>query len=297
MEQTYNNIQIVLVDDGSPDRCPQMCDEWASKDSRIKVIHQENKGPAEARERGILNSDGEYLCFVDSDDYMDARMCEKVVKIFQAHDVDVVTFDYFRFSEKGFMSVTTEEFSEGIITPREAVNELVKMKINNFFWSKAYKRHVFDGIDFLHQRFFEDMGVMYKIFLASKAIYCLPEKLYFYRKREGSIVTSMSGKALSDLYYVQAQRYEVLLTECPESVEFAFARLAWAAIRLYDRSLWEDVDKDILCDAIEFLEKNKEKILSLEDRKRFTAFYNSRGMYDKFRMLKHKIGNIVKRRK
>ena len=76
VNQTYRNLEIILVDDGSPDHCPQMCDEWAKKDTRIKVIHKENRGQGLARNTGIDNASGEYICFFDSDDYIAADAIE-----------------------------------------------------------------------------------------------------------------------------------------------------------------------------------------------------------------------------
>ena len=86
--QNYNNLEIILVDDGSPDNCPAMCDEWASRDARIRVIHQKNRGLSAARNKGIDIAQGEFICFVDSDDYVEVTMIEDMVraqKIGRAH--------------------------------------------------------------------------------------------------------------------------------------------------------------------------------------------------------------------
>ena len=81
VNQTYKNLEIILVDDGSPDNCPEMCDEWAKKDSRIKVIHQENAGLAEARNSGISVATGEFFMFIDSDDYAEPDMIELLLNL------------------------------------------------------------------------------------------------------------------------------------------------------------------------------------------------------------------------
>lgn len=92
MEQTYSNIEIILVDDGSPDRCGEMCDAYALEDSRIKVIHKENGGQAEARNVGIAAASGEYIVFVDSDDYVSAQYCEKLLA-FTSRRCDILAVD------------------------------------------------------------------------------------------------------------------------------------------------------------------------------------------------------------
>lgn len=203
VNQSYNNLEIILVDDGSPDNCPQICDNWAEKDSRIKVIHQKNAGLAAARETGLLNSSGEYLYFVDSDDYISNNLCEQIMNIFQQNNVEIVVFDWLAFPKTNKKKTPpTEKINERILTSHEAISELVLGNINNYFWNKMYKRKVFNEIPFLKNRAWEDMGVMYKIFLNAQKVYCFPEKMYFYRMRNDSIIHHITGKALEDIFYV-----------------------------------------------------------------------------------------------
>lgn len=92
INQTYQNLEIILVDDGSPDRCPQMCDMWAEKDSRIKVVHKKNEGLGMARNTGIACATGEYICFLDSDDYIDLQVIEKAIRLADSTESDIVLF-------------------------------------------------------------------------------------------------------------------------------------------------------------------------------------------------------------
>lgn len=101
VKQTYKNLEIILVDDGSPDNSPKLCDEWARKDSRIKVIHKENGGVSSARNVGIQNALGDYIAFVDSDDWIDEAMCEKVVEHAIKTNADMVFFKFRRVYENG----------------------------------------------------------------------------------------------------------------------------------------------------------------------------------------------------
>ena len=101
VNQTYSNLEIILVDDGSPDNCPKMCDDWAKKDSRIKVIHKENAGLGMARNTGIENATGDYICFFDSDDYIDPDTVETCLSTAIANQVDLVVFGYDNVNASG----------------------------------------------------------------------------------------------------------------------------------------------------------------------------------------------------
>lgn len=94
LNQTYRNIEVILVDDGSPDNCPQMCDEFALKDSRVKVVHKDNGGPSSAREAGIVASSGDYVMLIDGDDWIDIETVEHCVAEVQNHNLDCVIFSY-----------------------------------------------------------------------------------------------------------------------------------------------------------------------------------------------------------
>lgn len=295
VNQTYKNLEIILVDDGSPDKCPQMCDKWAAKDSRVKVIHQENKGVAEARKNGILSASGEYVCCVDSDDFIDLKTTESVLKVFEENNVEIVVFDSVSFGEASSKSTVYPKMPEGVLDNKTALKILVKGDIPNYFCNKMYKRRVFEGVDFVENRLWEDMGAMYQVFLNAENIYFLPEFFYHYRMRADSTIHSITDKALEDIFFVQTKRYYDLLKINTEIAEIAFARVPWAAIRLYDRSLWAAVDGDLLKKAIDFLNDNKEKILKLNDKKRFKWFYRNRKIYDTIRRLRHKVGNIIKK--
>lgn len=118
VRQTYNNLEIILVDDGSPDGCPQKCDEWAKKDKRIKVIHKNNAGLGYARNTGIENASGEYICFFDSDDYVAPDTIEKAYTTAKTSNSDMVLFGHYDVDAQGkivkaYMPTTPKESYEG----------------------------------------------------------------------------------------------------------------------------------------------------------------------------------------
>ena len=101
VNQTYKNLEIILVDDGSPDNCPKMCDEWAQKDKRIKIIHQKNSGVSSARNNGIKQATGDYIAFVDSDDWIEPETYESVLNLALSENADLTFFKYLLIDENG----------------------------------------------------------------------------------------------------------------------------------------------------------------------------------------------------
>lgn len=294
VNQTYHNLQIILVDDGSTDGSGGICDEFASWDSRIHVLHLENGGVSRARNVGIDAATGDYFVFVDSDDYVDTKLCATVMDIFHSHKVDIVSFDCSKVNETGKVVGSTEKIRETILTREDALRELVLGNINNYFCNKVFKRCVFQGIQIPEGYVWEDLAVMFRIFDQADHIYTFPEKLYFYRQRKNSIAASISEKALKDIYTARVTRYQYLETRYPEIAELDFFNVALAARRLYDRSLWKNVDPDTLQKAQAFLQLHKDRIISNKKAYGFRLYFHWPMGYNMLRIIKHKIGTIVK---
>lgn len=293
VSQTYRNTEIILVDDGSHDSCPAMCDEWAEKDARIRVIHQKNMGLPMARNIGIANATGEYLAFVDSDDYVDCHMLEYSMNAFEKSKADIVVFDVNRVTQDGQFLESTEDIVEVVLSREEALESLFSAKIHDYAVNKVYKKAVFDSISFPKGYHYEDIGTTYRTFLNANSVYCIPEKLYYYRRNTNSIIGTMSDKALCDLYTMRKQRFEDVYRIYPHVAELGFKYYVLAALNLYDRSLWGNIDPAISSDALQFLSNNKDKILLLHNR-RFTFFVKHPHLYRIYRLFKHKIGNLLK---
>lgn len=192
LNQTYKNLEIILVDDGSPDRCGEICDQYAKKDGRIIVLHQKNRGLGAARNAGIAIASGKYLLFIDSDDYVDAELAEKTVKLAEDENADIVIFDYLAVEEetgredlKGFKLRKNEIFSL-----REQPEALL---ITPSACNKLYRRELFlkTGMAYPEGRYYEDLGTTPKLFLqAERMIYLDSAPLYYYILRNGSIMHS-----------------------------------------------------------------------------------------------------------
>ena len=201
LNQTYQNLEIILVDDGSPDNSPRMCDEFAKKDSRIKVIHKKNGGLSSARNAGLDIATGEYVAFLDSDDYIHPQMYEKLLTSLQANTADMVICGVHYVNEDGtdFDKVEPCPIKNEVLTQDEVFAKLSKPA--GFYyvttWNKLYKKSIFNNIRFPEGKIHEDEFTIHYIVAECEKIACVKEELYHYVQRSESIMhTTFSIKRL-----------------------------------------------------------------------------------------------------
>lgn len=193
VNQTYSNLEIVLVDDGSPDRCPEICDEYAKKDNRVKVIHQDNGGLAHARNVGIANSNGEYLTFVDSDDYVSNDYVENLYKGIAELGADISIASFYAFKRDVACRQTSGSFAIEEISKEKAISCYcsINAECSMPFISacnKIYRRSLFYEIEFPKGKLYEDAFTTYKLIDGAKKIVYSTTKLYYYRINPQSIL-------------------------------------------------------------------------------------------------------------
>ena len=189
VNQSLKDIEIILVDDGSPDNCPQLCDEWAKKDSRIKVIHKKNAGLGMARNTGIQHATGEYIAFIDSDDYVDLDMYAKLLKKAELHNADIVYCGHQQGLKDGTYINKSDFDRETIFDDKESIEEL---SINYFYptkgrimtmsvWHSIYRRGIIKT-EFYSERevVSEDLHFQISAILNSGKIVYIPDCLYYY---------------------------------------------------------------------------------------------------------------------
>lgn len=203
MSQSYRNIELILVDDGSPDSCPQICDKYKNKDSRIKVIHKQNGGLSDARNAGLKIATGEWITFIDSDDYVGVNFLKNLYFAATSMDADISMCDYksvFDNAGQEKKATYTEVFSnvkslEKIYHPQIHGMEFVA-------WGKLYRTDLFkkNNIEYPVGKIHEDTFTTYRLIYAAKKIVFTNYIGYYYRSRENSIMTStFSLKRLSIL--------------------------------------------------------------------------------------------------
>ena len=173
INQTYKNLEIILVDDGSPDNCGKICDEYAEKDKRIKVIHKENGGLSDARNAGIKIARGCYIGFVDSDDWIDKNMYEKLYKTLKEKDADIACCKLIRY--KNTIEKISKKFDGRIVEydQRQYIKKFFKIDSQEcvyYAWNKLYKRQVIDKEQYPIGLTSEDVVGTYKALLKCKKI-------------------------------------------------------------------------------------------------------------------------------
>ncbi len=187
VNQTYKNLEIIMVDDGSPDNCPELCDQWQRKDVRIKVIHKKNGGLSDARNAGLDIASGEYIAFVDSDDFVDLDMYRSMIEALERTGADISTCGRYSY-RNGDVSERHTSSKEVILTPIQAINELLRGGlIEEAAWDKVYKRNLFNKIVFPVGEINEDLPIMPHLFERANTIVCTGKPFYYYCENLGSI--------------------------------------------------------------------------------------------------------------
>ncbi len=201
INQTYKNIEIILVDDGSPDRCPQMCDEFSKIDERIKVVHKKNGGLSDARNHGMEIAKGEYIMFVDSDDYISLNACEEFAK-YVDDSYDVLIGE--AIIEGGKANIQHIETSNAAYTGQEYLLEALKVrKMPMAAWLNVYKRDFLDDnqLRFKYGRLHEDEEFTPRVFLKANKVLCTGIVFYHYIIRDNSITTQKDKRKNADSLY------------------------------------------------------------------------------------------------
>ena len=208
LAQTYQNLEVILVDDGSPDGCPAICDEYAKKDSRIKVIHKPNGGLSDARNAGIDIATGKYIAFVDSDDCCVPTMYEKLHNIIEKEKADIAICGFSRIDEDGKAISGGWSRQFGVFGNENSADPLFTSKNVGIIvaWNKLYNRNIFENIRYPKGMIHEDEYVIYDILSVANKVVIFPDQLYLYRQRNNSIVKSRPSRKMFDAIKVVEYR-------------------------------------------------------------------------------------------
>ena len=220
INQDYKNLEIILVDDGSTDDSGKMCDEFASGDPRIRVIHQENKGLSGARNTGISEMKGEMVTFLDPDDAFHPAMIRRMVETMLTEDAGIAVCRYVECRTRNTMVIPEEELQkkgETIVYSREdALRTLIEEKIFWYAWGKLYRSEYFENIRYPQGHVYEDVETTLKLFREAERIAFLDECLVMYRKWGGSITGSYQVSKIKDRERAYSIVYEYIKQNIPE---------------------------------------------------------------------------------
>lgn len=245
INQTYSNIEVILVDDGSPDRCPQMCDEWAKRDSRIRVVHKKNGGLSSARNAGLDVAKGEYISFVDSDDFICKDALDNLYnKIKGDKSIGITSGLIYRYQD-GSISIFKDQWfcsKDMEISASEFLLETMSQKTSYTVWNKLYRRDVIGNTRFREGRNNEDTLFMYdlgkNIVNLNVCMVEIPHYVYYYRYREDSICTTAKIPLEIDIL----GNYELMMEDCKNTN----SRLYNVLYLSYVRTLYGFVDSLLL---------------------------------------------------
>lgn len=219
VNQTYTKLEIILVDDGSPDRCPEKCDEWEKKDSRIKVIHKKNGGLSDARNAGLQIATGSIIAFVDSDDWLDKAFYEKLLNEMLKNDCDIVSGGFYKIEDRLEREGLRQTKDTIILNNYEAMSELLNNHlIQQVVWNKLYRKEIIGDIQFEVGKFHEDEFWSYKIIGNATKIGIVDYKGYYYYQRTDSIMGRMFSEKRLDAIEAKVQRQEYLMKKYPELI-------------------------------------------------------------------------------
>lgn len=220
VNQTYSNLQVILVDDGSPDRCGEMCEDWARRDKRIKVLHKKNGGLSDARNAGLAIATGRFVAFVDSDDWVEPQMYETMLSILVNENADLVACGIVdTYPDKDI--VHSYAYAAG------GPEKFLKMIYQDTTFpvsacNKLYKKNLWDDFKFPVGKLCEDAFTTYLLLDHASKIVQIPDGLYHYRIRESSIMTSEFKPARMDEEEAWRRNYQYMQTHHPELAKYAY---------------------------------------------------------------------------
>ncbi len=314
INQTYRELEILLVDDGSPDRCGDLCEEYSVKDDRIHVIHKINGGLSSARNAALEIVTGKYVCCVDSDDYIHPDMIRRLYDAAINSDADIAVCSHYE-EIKDKLVINGIINDETVIWNREdALEKLIEDKeLRNYAWGKLYRTELFDDVRYPDGRNYEDIATTYLLVAKARKIVKIPDYLYYYIIRDDSI--SYNSSAVSwhigchatclgqeeRCLFLKEKGYDKLYEKAmAELLPYLYSDirsgyLAKQTQDVLDTQKYIDINKEAFRDNALISEKDK-KLLSvyLKGEFSYNLFLNVKKIYSVLNDIKNKIKNINK---
>ncbi|MGL5989242.1 glycosyltransferase family 2 protein [Cetobacterium sp.] len=224
LAQTFKDFELILVDDGSPDSCGDICDEYAKKDKRIKVIHKKNGGQSSARNAGLDIAEGEYIGFVDSDDWIETDMYEILYNLCVANNCEISCISSKIIYPEKIIIRDSNELKK--YTRDEAMKELIRGKVfDEVVWTKLFKKQIMKGFRFKEGIKYEDTDFTYKIVYRCNSLVYLGKPVYNYLKREGSTMANALEEISIDHIYIYDEMFKFYKQKYPKYKDMVLLRI------------------------------------------------------------------------
>ena len=284
LNQTYKDIEVILVDDGSPDNCGEICEEYAKKDDRVRVIHKKNEGLSTARNTGLIESKGEYIFFVDSDDYININILEKLLEAIENSKADFAMASDICQTESGDM-ISQNILENNKVYVGDEIIESFVLSLKTSAWNKLFRKDFIGDIKFPDGRIHgEDLVFITKLLTKKTKLVTVSDVGYYYIKHNNTITTSGFSKRSFDEVYCKDTSYDQLVATFPEYKEIASVwkfKSRMNIIRKLSINNIKDYSNIVLA-YNEWLSANYKKIkymLSKKERIEFEIYTKSKVLY------------------
>lgn len=244
VNQTYTNLEIILVDDGSPDNCPAICDAWATRDKRIKVIHKENGGLSDARNAGMAIATGELMGFVDSDDWIEPDMYQLLYENLEANDCDISACGVQMDWGDGTPSRALTKDGSCVLNAEDSMRAIIEESwLKQPVWYKLYKTELVKDILFPVDKYHEDVFWSYQAVGRAKSVSVFDRPCYHYTQRSGSIMSESYSLKRLDSLEAKVARVQYMQTHMPSLASLSKIDL-WFSCIYARQMLMRFCDKD-----------------------------------------------------
>lgn len=233
VHQTYENLDIILINDGSTDNSAEICREHSQTDSRIRMFSQKNSGQASARNRGIEEAYGDYILFLDADDLYACDIVEYLYDLLKRTESDISICRYIKFwDEAEIPSGQDTRAEEKVYSPQQAISLLCYQKTFNNSPCKLFKKSIFENIRFPENKGFEDLAIIYQTFGKAKRIVNSNKLLYFYRQHSDSTMYQKFSAKRMDRVYVSLELLKYVEKNFPSIKKAAYHRVFISALQV-----------------------------------------------------------------
>lgn len=282
LKQHFDSFNIILIDDGSKDTSPYICDSY-KKYKNVYIHHIKNRGRAYARNYGLKISKSKYIMFVDSDDWVADGFFEETYTFMEKTQNDIGIFNYYIVYNNNQLETANATYYQRPkieLRKEDAFKGLLDDTIGNYAWNKIYKREVLKNIEYPIGKDFEDLATMYKIFNNANKIGVMNKTLYYYFQREDSIMHSLSTKVIGDSLEARLKLEKYIKNKYPALIKLSHQKLVFNALQYTVYAYREQSFIDAFNQAAQILEQSEvTSILGWKNQLMLFLFNHNRGLF------------------